>query len=236
MYLTVLGCCGPYPRGGEATSGYLITSDSGKTRIAIDLGSGVLSRLNEKIRVENELDALILTHLHFDHAADVPVLGYQLDFTSRESLKVICPDTPEEIRNLYKGKLDLYPAKDTRIGEFRIEFIKVRHPVETYAVKVYGDDACFVYTGDTNVCTEINLFADGCDLLLADCGHSNRDWNDKKPHMSPETCAQLAKDCRAGQLVLTHFSPLYDREELVDDARRIFPDTIPAEAGMRIRI
>ena len=236
MYLTVLGCNGPFPEPDNACSGYLIESDSGSTKIALDMGSGVLGRLLTRINGIKELDCVVLSHLHFDHMSDMPVLGYMLDFSDIESLKVICPLTPAENRKLLKGKFDLYVPEDCKIGEFSLEFTKVKHPFETYAVKLKCDGSVLVYTGDSNACPELSLFCDKADTVLADCGLSSAVWTNAKPHMDPRACANLAAECRAKELILTHFSPLFDKEALVDEARRIYSNTYPAEPGMRIRI
>ena len=235
MFLTVLGCNGPFPEPGGACSGYLVESDSGRTKIALELGSGTLGRLLEHIDI-GELDAVILSHLHFDHMSDVPVLGYMLDFSDRETLRLICPETPAENRKLIKGKFDVFPMRDIKIGEFEIQFVKVKHPVETYAVKIICDGSVFVYTGDTNECAEIEIFCTGADTILADCGLSDADWRSTKPHLSPEKCALLAKKAGAKELILTHLSPLYDKGELLDETGRIFANCRLAEAGLQIRI
>ena len=235
MKLTILGCNGPFPEKGGACSSYLVESDSGRTKLVLDLGSGALGRLVQYADIK-DIDALILSHLHFDHMSDVPVLGYMLDFSDTETFKVVCPETPAEVRRLLKGKFDVYPPEDTSIGEFKIQFTRVKHPVETYAVKILCDEGIFVYTGDTNECAEIELFASGADTILADCGLSGEDWRATKPHMSPEKCALLAKNAGATQLILSHLSPLYDKNALFDEARRVFAGTVLAEAGMQIRI
>ena len=89
MFLTVLGRHGPYPRAGGACSGYLI--EDGATRVLVDCGSGVLSRLLGILRAE-ELDAIVLSHLHFDHCCDLFVMLYALDFQDvpegREKVRV----------------------------------------------------------------------------------------------------------------------------------------------------
>jgi len=66
MKLTVLGASGAFPAPGTATSGYLLEIDG--HHILIDCGSGVLSRLQEHIRLD-QLEAIILTHLHSDHTS-----------------------------------------------------------------------------------------------------------------------------------------------------------------------
>ena len=75
MKLHLLGVNGPFPESYGATSGYLLQADS--ALIQLDLGSGVLARLTALTAPES-LDALFLSHWHFDHAADLPVLMYRL--------------------------------------------------------------------------------------------------------------------------------------------------------------
>ena len=236
MYLTVLGREGPFPSAGHATSGYLISSDSGKTNIVLDMGSGVLSRLLSQINGLTDIDAVILSHLHYDHMSDMGVLGYMLDFSDIKTMKLICPNTPAFVNNQFGKKFDKYEPKAMRLGEFEISFAPVKHPVETYAVRICGDGSCFVYTGDTNICPEISLFSDGADLLLADACFLKREWTSSKPHMSAEICGKLAAEANVGELVLTHFRPNSDTEELLDEARAVFPNCRLAEEGLRVRI
>ncbi len=68
--LTILGSGGPRA-DGRAASGNLVSLD-GKPRLLIDAGSGIFTRLGE-LRVDlSDLETILLTHLHIDHAADVP--------------------------------------------------------------------------------------------------------------------------------------------------------------------
>ena len=76
MKLTILGKYGPYPAAGGACSGYLI--EQGSTRVLIDCGNGVLSRLQQVCKIK-DLSAIVLSHLHSDHMADMLVLRYALE-------------------------------------------------------------------------------------------------------------------------------------------------------------
>jgi ribonuclease BN (tRNA processing enzyme) len=70
LELTILGSGGPRA-DGRAASGNLVSLD-GKPRLLIDAGSGIFTRLGE-LRVDlTDLETILLTHLHIDHAADVP--------------------------------------------------------------------------------------------------------------------------------------------------------------------
>ena len=75
MRVQVLGAAGGYPYGGHACSGFLIGASS--LNVLMDCGPGVALRLLERMRAE-ELDAVILTHLHPDHVLDLIPLGYAL--------------------------------------------------------------------------------------------------------------------------------------------------------------
>ena len=60
MELTVLGYWSPYPRAGEACSGYLVRSED--TRVLVDCGHAV--SILQKYQDFRELDAVIISHFH----------------------------------------------------------------------------------------------------------------------------------------------------------------------------
>lgn len=237
MYLTILGNNGPFPAPGGACSSYLLESDSGETKLLIDAGTGSLARLMDIARPET-LDAVVLSHLHFDHMSDLLPMQYALQFSARERpLPVFLPRRPERVRALLECPYyDLFDHEDIAVGEMRPRFIPAVHPVEGSCVAVEGDGAKFVFTGDTNLDPALELFADGCDLLLADAGLSRADWTEKKPHLSASHCGALARDVRAGALLLTHLNPLYDPQALLDEARRDYPAAELARLGERYRV
>jgi len=81
--LIVLGSGGPELGDGRASSGYLLMLD-GAARILIDTGSGTaLGFERAGARIE-DLDAVLFTHLHVDHAADFPAFVKAAYFTSRQ--------------------------------------------------------------------------------------------------------------------------------------------------------
>ena len=204
MKLTVLGNNGPYPSDGGACSGYLLSSDSGNTNILIEFGTGTLAALPRFISYE-KLDAVVLSHLHFDHMSDILPMQYALQFHPRaEALPVYTPETPENVRALLNAPC-YSPRKieDIVIGEISLSFCPVRHPVETYALRAECDGKVFVYTGDTNEIEILDSFAAGADLLLADAGLSAQDWKMAAPHLSAEGCGKLAARCGAKKLLLT---------------------------------
>lgn len=73
MKLTVLGCLGAYPYKNQGTTSYLLQSDG--FNLLIDAGSTTLVKLEEQLD-PLALDAVILSHYHHDHIADLGVLQY----------------------------------------------------------------------------------------------------------------------------------------------------------------
>lgn len=230
MKLTILGNNGPFPSAGGACSGYLVRE--GSVNILIDCGNGVLSNLQKYIRFE-ELDAIILTHLHSDHISDMMVLKYAIQIKRKrgqlgKSLNVYAPPEPvEEYSRIdIKDAFDLKPViKDTvlNIGSIRITFEQMKHPVLDYAVSLESGGKHFVFSGDTSWTESIIRFADNADLLMLDAGLLSKDKTGSDvPHLTAEECGILAREANVKKLLLTHFWPEYDINELLNEARGNF--------------
>lgn len=69
----VLGSGGPIPESSRASSGYLLWVD-GKARVLVDAGGGVFQRFGQAGAAIDDLDAILLSHLHADHSADLVAL------------------------------------------------------------------------------------------------------------------------------------------------------------------
>ena len=237
MKLTLLGNNGPYPCADGACSGYLLRSDSGRTNLLIDCGTGVLAKLSKHLPWD-ALDAVILSHLHFDHMSDMLPMQYALQFHPRsEALPVYAPLTPAPVRALLNvPAYALHPMEDAQIGEFSVRFFRGRHPVESHAMRIECDGAVFVYTGDTNEIENLDRFAENADLLLADAGLSSADWKPTAPHLCAAGCGHLARSARAHRLLLTHLNPKYLPASLADEARTEFANVEIATIGAEYAI
>lgn len=82
VLLQVLGSGGPELDDDRASSGYVIWQD-GKARILVDMGAGSLLRFEQSGASLNDLDVVLLTHLHVDHSSDLPALIKTSFFTDR---------------------------------------------------------------------------------------------------------------------------------------------------------
>lgn len=232
MKLTVLGNNGPFPSAGGACSGYLI--QEGDKNILIDCGNGVLSNLQKFISYE-DLDAIVLTHLHSDHMSDMMVLRYAVQIGKKRGLTdktidVYAPPEPEEEYNRINVK-DAYNLRPIthdlalNFGSLKLTFSEVKHPVKCFAVSVENGKKRFVFSGDTAWNENIINFSEGSDLLMLDAGLLTRDkTSDNAPHLTARECGIVAKKAGAQRLMLTHFWPEYDISELISEAKENFKE------------
>lgn len=231
--LHVIGCHGPFPCAGGATSGYLVEKD-GKA-LLMDCGSGVLGRLMQKWDPA-ELEAVLLSHLHFDHACDLLTLRYYLEARGK-TLPVYLPgEDPAPFRRLMESPaFDVrdYPEEMELLG-CRITNKKVRHPVPCRALRFDGEGKTLVFTGDTNDCPGLDTFAKDADALLADAAFLSREWTEQKPHMSAAGAARLAVEAGAKKLYLTHLPVAHAPETLEAEARAVFPQAEAVYPGQVI--
>ena len=226
MRLTILGNSGPYPAPGGACSGYLVESDSGNTRVILDLGTGSLSNLLRFMPV-HAITGIVVSHLHFDHMSDLLPMHYALQFDPPSTpLRIYAPQQPESLSKLLKGPTTEVLPNDGcfNIGEMSISCALMRHPLPSSAIRIDCDGASLVYTGDTNTAPNLTTFCQNADILLADAGLSEADYREDAPHLSAALCGQLAKNAVAKRLLLTHLNPKYSPETLLQEARAFFPN------------
>ena len=233
MKLHLLGVNGPFPESRGATSGYLL--EAGESLLQFDLGSGVLGALTALAAPES-LSALFLSHWHFDHAADVPVLMYRLQALNL-SIPVFGPADPDSSLFRLVSSISCFSFTEVRngdiltVGDAEITVTGARHPVPAVGYRVSCGGRTFGYTGDTNTLSSLAADYRGCDLLLADGLFPSGSWSEEKPHLSAALAASLALETGAGKLVITHLNPLFPRETLLREARSVFRNTCLAESG-----
>jgi len=230
MKLTVLGASGGFPAAGGATSGYLLEYDG--RHILIDCGSGVLSNLFRFIRLE-QLDAVILTHLHQDHISDMQVMKYAIDLTRKygadlPALPVIAPATPEAVAASLQSDGDLIIGQINAGSEMnmygaQVRFFAMDHPVETYGIAVDYEGKRLAMTADSVPCPSMQILLQDADLAVMDAGSIERLRKPKMMHMTAAECGALARACQVRTLLLSHLLPLIDPQEILEEARSQFP-------------
>ena len=233
MKLTVIGYWGGYPKKNEASSGYLVEHEG--FQLLIDCGSGVLSKLQNVLQPE-ELDAVILSHYHPDHNADIGVLQHARliqGFLGNElaNLPVYGHSFDEQefskltYKTITKG-IAYNPDTVLSAGPFTISFLKTNHPVPCYAMRIEAGGKVLVYTGDSSFKEEFIEFSQGADVLLCECNFYGNQSGKSAGHMNSIEAGQLAERAGVKQLILTHLPHYGNLDELITEASREFSGII----------
>ncbi len=96
-----------------------------------------------------------------------------------------------------------------------------------------------VYTGDTRPSEHVIELAKGADVLIHDCTLANElaEMAEENSHSNPSRAAEVAKRAGVKKLVLTHISPRYnDDTVLQEQAKKVFPETVVARDLMVIEV
>lgn len=229
MKLTTLGSWGAYPAALSATSGYLL--EAGGKRILLDCGSGVLSRLQQHIPLE-QLDAVVLSHYHTDHIADVYCLQYAIMILTQlgrrqTPLDIYAPVVDEQqFASLTYGEYcrphPISSNNPLEIAGIAFRFANSIHPAPCLSMRVEFGGRTLVYTADTEWSDEVADLSRDAHLLLCECSLYNEQYGQIGGHLTAGEAGRLAASAGAGQLVLTHLPHYGDHQQLVQQAKETF--------------
>lgn len=248
MNLTVLGCSGSVPGPGNPCSGYLVEHDG--YRLLLDLGTGAFGTLLTYARPD-QVDTVVLSHRHSDHTADLAALAYAQEKLAGRAVptRVIAPaGTAADLRRSHLTAFDDARTGDLECGPFRLRLARVRHSVETYAVRVETAGGSLTYTGDSGPCRELIGLARGSGLLLAEAalgagdgpGAASTDWDRDHTgpaphHLTAWQAGELAASAGVGLLAVTHLRPWDDAGRSLAAASARFPGPVLlARPGLRL--
>ncbi len=142
VQLQVLGSGGPELFDRRASTSYVIWLN-GKARVLIDIGGGAALRFNEAGARAEDLDAILFTHLHVDHSADLPALVKASWFGKRiEPLGIygphgnnLMPSTVTFVRTLFDKTRGAYRY----LGDFLSPLDKTTYKLRPHDVPVKGN-------------------------------------------------------------------------------------------------
>lgn len=217
LTVTVLGCDGSYAGPGGACAGYLVSA--GDTNVWIDCGPGTLANLQQHVSLD-ELTAIVVSHSHPDHMAELPVahnaLGYYFD---RHHVPVFgTSDTRDRLLVAKGGPVDevfdwhtITDGSSFAIGAVRFTCAVTDHPVETLAMRVVANESCLGYTADTGSGWSVRSLGADIDLLLCEATFAE-DQAGEFPHLTASEAGVAARDAGVDRLVLTHLLPGADHD------------------------
>jgi ribonuclease BN (tRNA processing enzyme) len=223
----------------------------------MDVGPGVVAQLLRR-NTPDELDAVVISHMHTDHCLDLVTLRYSYPWidVAKHRLTVIVP--PGSIgqlaemalgagyANFFDKSFNFVEHDGTRpieVGNLRFEPDETQHYVRTWGFRITarGPDEdpnrLLTYSADSGPCDALPRLADGADLFLCEAALRSLSEDDPEPrgrgHLLPSEAAEAARGAGAGRLLLTHI-PLADGGEwALADARSAFEGSVQIAEPMR---
>ncbi|MCP8968227.1 MBL fold metallo-hydrolase [Ectobacillus ponti] len=233
MKMTVIGFWGGYPEAGEATSGYLFEHEG--FRLLVDCGSGVLAQVQKYVH-PGDLDAVILSHYHHDHVADIGVLQYARLITSVTGRDI--PVLPIYGHLFDKSGFDRLthepytkgtaydPEAELSIGPFSLRFLQTAHPVSCFAMRITAGGKTVVYTADSSYLAGFMAFAKEADLFICECNMYADQDGKGAGHMNSTEAGIIAKEAGVGALLLTHLPHAGNVQDLAEQAGEVYEGRI----------
>jgi len=191
MELTLLGTGCPSVDHKRFGPSNLVTTKTAK--ILVDCGSGITQRLHELKVSSADIDALLFTHLHSDHAVDI----YQLIISSWHSYRIkpwkiygpkgtkkfvkkIMDAWADErkLRIAYESRasakaFDIQVTEFKAIGNIKIKDLNIKYfavdhkPVKfAYGFNFKNKNKKLTISGDTRPCENLMKYAQSSDVLL----------------------------------------------------------------------
>jgi ribonuclease BN (tRNA processing enzyme) len=246
MQLRVLGASGTYPTARNPSAGYLVTH--GEAALWVDAGSGTLAALQE-LMDPGDLTAVIVSHVHVDHSADVFPLYHYLRFgpAPRVGMPLFVPErtapalaafadpSGDHFGEVFDVVVPLDGSHHT-LGPFRIGFGRADHPVPTLLVRIEAGSRSLAYTADTGTGCDLVGLASDANTLLAEATFQGVD----KPaphHLTAREAGDIAHRAGVERLILTHILPTLDRKQSIEEAAARFGGDIMAAApGLEVVI
>lgn len=257
MRLTVVGSSGSVSGPEAVASCYLLEADDDVRtwQVLLDLGPGAVGQAMRYVDPAG-VDAVLLSHLHADHVADLaglqvltqygpgaprhPVLVYGPQGTT-ERVGQLCgePSVAEDVTTSFDIRT-WSAGRPVHLGPLVIEPFTVLHPVAAFAMRITGpaEDGSgtrtLTYSGDTDTCEGLLAAASGADLLLSEAAFQEGRDAVRGIHLTGRRAGEVATEAQVASLVLTHIPPWTCDETVRAEAKDVYTGPIDvARPGKR---
>jgi ribonuclease BN (tRNA processing enzyme) len=218
--VTMLGTGDAFASGGRAQAGFII--DAAGARILMEAGPEILGAMKRHAVRPNNLDLIVISHLHGDHFGGLPFLLLEYMWESRleRPLTIVGPRNLESrcwrlMKILFPG-FDLAriksrlrfvvidPGATLQVGSVKLSAIRSPHtkPDISLSLRVEIGSKTIVFSGDTGWNDALVKFAEGADLFICECTYFES--RHLRFHLNYPEIAEHRGKFKVGRMILTH--------------------------------
>jgi ribonuclease BN (tRNA processing enzyme) len=223
MRLTVIGSGDAFGSGGRTNTCFWL--ETAKGTLTVDFGASALPALKARNLDPNDIDAIVLSHLHGDHFGGLPFLLLDYQFLARRERPLLIAGPPGTRARLDAVLENFFPKAGKNKWRFPWSVREITVGVEndvlghsllttevihqsgapSTALRLSDGDKTFAYSGDTEWTDALVPIAAGADLFICECyayagtkitGHMS--WEILKPRLA---------EFNAKRIMLTHMNP-----------------------------
>lgn len=220
--------------------------DIDDTKLILDPGPGTFYQYISHYK--NEIDGIVLSHVHIDHSNDLNLLvELMTDGGENKKGTVLLPNQALEDRVLqpyvanFPEELEVIKPK----AQYQIKNIEIttsiehRHGVENYGFKIKTKNHVIGLVTDTGYFSELIDSYQKCEILIINVPYYRQ--NKPKPkHLEIANVEELIQNIKPKKVILTHFNqnmienyPVKIAEDL---SRKYEIEVIAAEDGMILEL
>jgi ribonuclease BN (tRNA processing enzyme) len=191
--------------------------------VLLDCGASSLVAMRRFGVEPNEIDAILVSHLHGDHFGGIPFFILDGQFLSKRGRPLLIAGPPGIEARVRQAQEALFAGSSQTEQAYQIRFLEWRDrqaanvgsisvtPLEVvhgsgappFALRLDVDGKTIAYSGDTEWTDMLIDAAEGADLFICEAN-----FYDKKIkfHLNYETLAAHRDELRCKRLVLTHMN------------------------------
>jgi len=227
----------------------------GGTEILVDPGPGCIVQATKRKLKAEKLSAIIVSHRHLDHAADVNIMVEAMTqggFKSHGRLfaPIDAFDTEPILLDYLRERLDaveiLAASKTYTIGDVSVTTpVRHMHPVENYGMVFTTPRHTFSYISDTRYFDGLPGYYSNSELLLINLVFMEPRTPESYPntpidHLSVPDVERIVNEIKPKAAILTHFGMGVWRAKPWEVARELTEKTgvkvIAARDGMKFNL
>jgi len=244
IQITFLGSGDAFGHGGRLQACLLVRA--GRTGFLLDCGASAMISLNKFQVAANDLDLILISHLHGDHFGGLPffILDAQLNAKRTRPLTLAGPRglpgrLAEAQEVMFPGSsktplrfpleiVELEPSRPFVFEEIQVRAFEVDHAsgAPALALRLESQGKTLAYSGDTAWVEGLIPAARGADLLIAEAYFFEKQV---KYHLSWRTLQEHLAELNVKRLILTHLG-----QDVLDRLAEI--DVTAAEDGLTVEV